>query len=94
MQDTTIEDLVQVSGNSKEVLRFSYLQTVEEIKAFLWEANETHKARTPADPDPELCVLLTAQEEDGQKESMKNQVMNPLMVYACFNISMTVFNQN
>ncbi|XFF75674.1 hypothetical protein AB1E18_001893 [Capra hircus] len=67
-EDPTTEDLVQVSGNSKEVSRYSYLQTVEEIKAFLQEANETHKARTPAAPEP-----LTAREEDDQKESMQRQ---------------------
>ena len=94
LQDPTVEDLVQVSGNSKEVSRYSYLQTVEEIKAFLQEANETHKARTPAAPEPELCAPPTAHEKDGQKESMQNQVMNPLMIYACFNIPGTVLNQN
>lgn len=88
-QDPTTEDLVQVSGNSKEVSRYSYLQTVEEIKAFLQEANETHKARTPAAPEP-----LTAREEDDQKESMQRQVMNPLMIYACLNIPGTVLKQN
>ncbi|MXQ88225.1 hypothetical protein E5288_WYG017109 [Bos mutus] len=71
--DPTIEDVVQVSGNSKEVSRYSYLQTVEEIKAFLREANETRKARTPAAPEPEFCVPPTAREADDQKESMQRQ---------------------
>lgn len=93
-QDPTIEDAVQVSGNSKEVSRYSYLQTVEEIKAFLREANETHKARTPAALEPELCVPPTAREADDQKESMQRQVMNPLMICACLNIPGTVLNQN
>ena len=75
------------------MLRYSYLQTVEEIKAFLQEANETHKARTPAAPEPELCEPPNAREADDQKESIRRQVMNPL-IYACLNIPGTVLNQN
>ena len=56
--------------------------------------NETYDTRTPAAPEPELYVPLTARDEDGQKESMQNQVMNPLtptmMIYACSNIPGTV----
>ncbi|TKC45108.1 hypothetical protein EI555_001570 [Monodon monoceros] len=72
-QNPTTEDLVHLSGNSKGVSRDSYLQTIEEIEAFLQDINETPEARCPAAPEPELYVPLTAHEEDSQKESIQNQ---------------------
>ena len=98
LQNPTTEDLVQLSGNSKGVSRDSYLQTIEEIEAFLQDINGTHEARSPAAPEPELYVPLTAHDEDSQKESIQNQVMNFLrltvMISACFNILGTVLIQN
>ncbi|KAB0405698.1 hypothetical protein E2I00_015750, partial [Balaenoptera physalus] len=78
-QNPTTEDLVQLSGNSKGVSRGSYLQTIEEIEAFLQDINGTHEARSPAAPEPELYVPLTAHDEDSQKESIQNQ--NPTAEY-------------
>lgn len=98
LQNSPTEDLIQLSGNSKGVSRDSYLQTIEEIEAFLQDINEIHEARCPAAPEPELYVPPTAHNEDSQKESIQNQVMNFLrltvMISACSNIPGTVLIQN
>ncbi|TEA37081.1 hypothetical protein DBR06_SOUSAS210247, partial [Sousa chinensis] len=52
----------------------SFFLTLEDIDEFLQDINEIHEARTPAAPESELYVPLTACDEDSQKESMQNQV--------------------
>ena len=75
----------------------SFFVTLEDIEEFLQEINEIHEAKTPATPESELCVPLTAHDEVSQMESMQNQVMNllrPTMkIYACSHI-WTVLVQN
>ena len=78
LQDFTTEDQVHWSGNSEEASRDSYLEAIEELEEFLQKLDETYGTRSPAAPEPKLYVPLTAHEEDSQKESMQNQVMNLL----------------
>lgn len=75
-QDSTTE--AQLLGNSQEASRDSYLEAIEELEEFLQKLDETYGTRSPAAPEPKLYVPLTAHEEDSQKESMQNQVMNLL----------------
>ena len=88
LQKPTTEDLVQLSGTSKEV-SMTYM-TLEDTEEFLQEINEILEAKTPAVPESELCVPLTAHDEVSRMESMQNQVMNPLRptmkIYACSHI--------
>ncbi|XP_023487255.2 Kruppel-like factor 18 [Equus caballus] len=88
--DPTIEDLLQLSGNSKEISTDSFLQTLEEIEECLQDFSETHKARTPAVPEPQLYIPPTACGEDSQRESTQSQVMTSLkptmMISACSSI--------
>nr|XP_008514246.1 PREDICTED: seminal vesicle secretory protein 2-like [Equus przewalskii] len=74
--DPTIEDLLQLSGNSKEISTDSFLQTLEEIEECLQDFSETHKARTPAVPEPQLYIPPTACGEDSQRESTQSQVIS------------------
>ena len=71
-QDSTTE--AQLSGNSQEASRDSYLEAMEELEAFFQELNDTYGTETSAAPEAELCAPLTAHEEDNQKEPMQNQV--------------------
>lgn len=73
-ENPTTEDLVQSSGNSKEASTNSFFLTPEGIEEFLQDINETYDTRTPAAPEPELYVPLTARDEDSQKESIQNEV--------------------
>ncbi|XP_036112698.1 Kruppel-like factor 18 [Molossus molossus] len=90
------EGPVQLSGNCKET--YSLLQRLEDIEEFLQEQPETHEARTPAAPEPQLYMPLSVHGEDSQHESIQNQVMTPLkptmMNSACSNIPGTVLDQN
>ena len=54
------------------------LEAIEELEEFLQKLDETYGTRSPAAPEPKLCVPLTAHEEDSQKEYMQNQVMSLL----------------
>ncbi|EQB77481.1 hypothetical protein CB1_000365069 [Camelus ferus] len=74
LMDLTTEDLVQLSGNSKEASGDSFLWTLEEIEEFLQDFNEMHEARIPAASQPELHVPLITHDEDSQKVSLQNQV--------------------
>ena len=97
LQKPATEDLVQLSGTSKEASMTSFFVTLEDIEEFLHEINEIHEAKTPPAPESELCAALTVHDEVSQMESMKNQVMNPLRptmkIYACSHI-WTVLVQN
>ncbi|XP_055442078.1 Kruppel-like factor 18 isoform X1 [Bubalus kerabau] len=73
-QKPTAEDLVQLSGNSKEASMTSYFPTLEDIEEFLQEVNETYRTRIPAAPESDLCVPLTAHDDVSQKESLQKQV--------------------
>ncbi|MXQ99831.1 hypothetical protein E5288_WYG021428 [Bos mutus] len=73
-QKPTTEDLAQLSGNSKEASMTSYFPTLEDIEEFLQEVNETHKTRSPAAPESDVCVPLTAHDDVSQKESLQKQV--------------------
>ena len=90
MQKPTTEDLVQLSGTSKEASTTSFFVTLEDIEEFLHEINEIHEAKTPPAPESELCVPLTAHDDVSQMESVNSQVMNPLRptmkIYACSHI--------
>ena len=73
----------------------SYFPTLEDIEEFLQEVNEIHKTRSPAAPESDVCVPLTAHDDVSQKESLQKQVMNflrpTMMIYACSVIPGTVF---
>ena len=75
-QDSTTE--AQLLGNSQEASRDSYLEAMEELEEFLQKLDETYGTRSPAAPEPKLCVPLTSHEEDSQKGYLQNQVMNLL----------------
>ena len=79
MQDFTTEDQVYWSGNREEASRDSYLETIEELEEFLQKLDEIYGTRSPAAPEPKPCVPPTAHEEDSQKESMQNEVMDLLI---------------
>ncbi|XP_014385836.1 PREDICTED: Krueppel-like factor 17 [Myotis brandtii] len=91
--DPTAEDPVQLSGNCQETHPLP-----QEIEEFVLEFSETHESRTPAAPEPQICMPLTARGEESQPESAQNQVMAPLTptmtVSACSNIPGTVLDQN
>ncbi|XP_036174221.1 Kruppel-like factor 18 [Myotis myotis] len=93
MMDPTAKDLLQLSGNCQETHPLP-----QEIVEFVLEFSETHESRTPAAPEPQICMPLTARGDECQHESIQNQVMAPLrptmMVSAYSNILGTVLDQN
>jgi hypothetical protein len=92
LQDLTVEDLIQPSGNSEEM--DSFLQTVEEIEEFLQVFSDPYKeqAKTPAVPEPQTSMALTAPVEGSQHDSTQSQTR--MMTSECSNIPGTVLSQN